>query len=128
MPKSVLYESIIESNQDLQKAGTVLKIFTDDSIAGNTPFYQVQEKAFGILERQKLDSIADHITKNARFDETAFQWEHVDKIASQFKRHLRPILLSVDFASSSANDPLIEAIYFLKDVYQKDKPLGQYPY
>ncbi|MDQ1327606.1 MAG: hypothetical protein QG641_889, partial [Candidatus Poribacteria bacterium] len=126
--KERIYESIIESLQDLQKAGKVLKIFTDDNIEGNTPFYQVQAKAFGILERQKLDSIANHITKSARFDETAFQWEHIDKLASQFKRHLRPILLSVDFASSSANNPLIEAINFLKDSYQKDKPLGQYPY
>jgi len=125
--KERMYESLIESNQDLQKVGTVLKIFTDDSIAGDTPFYQVQEKAFGILERPKLDSIADHISKNVRFNETAFQWEHVDKLASQFKRHLRPILLTVDFASSSASDPLIEAIDFLKDAYQKEKPLGQYP-
>jgi len=125
--KERVYESIIESNQDLQKAGKVLKIFTDDSIADDAPFYQVQAKAFGILERQKLDSIADHITKNVRFNEIAFQWEHVDKLAPQFKRHLRPILLTVDFASSSANDPLIEAISFLKDVYQKEKPLGQYP-
>ena len=124
--KERVYESIIESNQDLQKAGMVLKIFTDNSIAGNTPFYQVQEKAFGIIERQKLDSIADHITNSAKFDETAFQWEQVDKLASQFKRHLRPLLLTVDFASSSANDPLIEAIKFLKDVYQKGKPLGEY--
>ena len=124
--KERVYEYIIESNQDLQKAGKVLKIFTDESIAGDTPFYQVQEKAFGILERQKLDSIADHITNSAKFDETAFQWEQVDKLASQFKRHLRPLLLTVDFASSSANDPLIEAIKFLKDVYQKGKPLGEY--
>jgi TnpA family transposase len=126
--KARVYESLIESNQDLQKAGKVLKIFTDKNITGDTPFYQVQAKAFEILEPQKLDSIADHISKNVRFDETEFQWEHVDKLASQFKRHLRPILVSVDFASSSTNDPLIEAIYFLKDVYQKDKPLGQYPH
>ena len=125
--KERMYESLVESNQDLQKAGKVLKIFTDNSIAGDTPFYQVQAKAFGILERQKLDSIADHISENVRFNETAIQWEHVDKLASQFNRHLRPILLTVDFASSSANDPLIEATYFLKDVYQKEKPLGQYP-
>jgi TnpA family transposase len=126
--KERVYESIIESHQDLQKAGEVLKIFTDKNIEGNTPFYQVQAKAFGILERQKLDSIADHITKSAKFDETTFQWEQVDKLASQFKRYLRPILITVDFASSSVNDPLIEAINFLKDSYQKDKPLGQYPY
>jgi len=124
--KERIYESIIESNQDLQKAGKVLKIFTDNNIAGDTPFYQVQEKAFGILERQKLDSIADRISKDAKFDEATLQWEYVDKLAAQFKRHLRPILLTVNFASSLAHDPLIEAICFLKDVYQKGKPLSQY--
>ena len=124
--KERIYESIIESNQDLQKAGKVLKIFTDNSIAGDTPFYQVQERAFGILERQKLDSIADHISKDAKFDEATLQWEYVDKLAAQFKRHLRPILLTIDFASSLANDPLMEALRFLRDIYQKGKPLSQY--
>ncbi len=86
-----------------------------------------EEKAFGILERQKLSFIADHIATNARFDETAFQWEHIDKLARKFKRHLRPILLAVDFVASLANDPLIEATYFLKAAFQKGRPLSQYP-
>lgn len=124
--KERIYESVIESKQDLQKAGTVLKIFTDNNIAGDTPFYQVQEKAFGILERQRLDSIADHISKDAKFDNATLQWEYVDKLAAQFKRHLRPILLTVNFASSLEYDPLIEAICFLKDAYQKGKSLSQY--
>ncbi len=64
---------------------------------------------------------------NARFDETAFQWEHIDKLAHKFKRHLRPILLTVDFDASLANDPLIEAICFLRAAFQKGRSLGQYP-
>jgi TnpA family transposase len=125
--KERVYEHRIEANQNLQKAGQVLKLFTDDSIAENTPFQKVQEKAFGIIERQKLGFIADHIATEARFDETAFQWEHVDELSHQFKRHLRPILLAVDFAASSTHDPLIEAMYFLKGAFLNGRSLGQYP-
>jgi TnpA family transposase len=121
-----VYEHRIESNQDLKKAGQVLKLFTDDSIAEDTPFSRVQTKAFSILERQKLDFIADHIVTNVSFDETAFQWEHVDKLAHQFKRHLRPILRSVDFEASSSQGALIEAVHFLKKGFQQGMSLGQY--
>ena len=58
--KERVYERRIEENQNLQKAGQVLRLFTDSSIADNTPFYQVRKKAFGFLERQELDFIADH--------------------------------------------------------------------
>ncbi len=78
--KERVYECLTEGNENLQKAGQVLKLFTNESIEKDTPFHQVQAKAFSILERQKLDFIADHITRNAQFDETAFQWEHVDKL------------------------------------------------
>lgn len=125
--KERVYEYLIESNQNLQKAGQVLKIFTDNSIAENTPFQKVQAKAFGILERQKLDLIADQITSKSKFDETAFQWEQIDGLAHQFKRRLRPILCAVDFAASLADEELIEATHFLKTAFGKGKPLGQYP-
>ncbi len=125
--KERVYERRIEGNQNLQRAGQVLRLFTDSSIAENTPFYQVQAKAFRILERQKLDFMANHIATNARFDETAFQWEHMDELIHKFKRRLRPVLLAVGFAASLANDPLIEAICFLRAAFQKGRPLGQYP-
>ena len=62
----------------------------------------------------------------ARFDETAFQWEHIDRVAPRFKRHLRPILQGVEFAAPSTDDPLIEAVHFLKATFPKGKPLGHY--
>ena len=106
--KERVYEHRLEDNRNLHKAGQVLKLFTDSSIAGSTPFQEVRAKAFGILEHQKLDLLADHIATNAGFDETAFQWEHVDRLAHQFKLYMRPILLAVEFAASLAHDPLIK--------------------
>lgn len=124
--KEQVYEYRIESNQNLQKAGQVLKLFTDGSIAKTAPFQEVQAKAFEILERQKLDFVAEHIASQAQFDETAFQWEHVDTLAPQFKRNLRPVLLSVEFATSSGHTPLMTAMRFLKDTFHKGRSLSQY--
>jgi hypothetical protein len=72
-------------------------------------------------------TVADQIASDAKFDETAFQWEHVNRLVRQFKRHLRPILLMVDFVSSLTIDPLVEAIDFMKLAFIKNRPLGQYP-
>jgi TnpA family transposase len=125
--KEQVYELAKERNQNMKKAGQVLKIFTDDRMEINTLFRDVQAKAFSILERQKLVDIADQIVTNAKFDETTFQWEHIDKLALQFKRHLRQILLMVYFSATLTNDPLIDAINFMKEAFIKNKPLSQYP-
>ena len=74
--KERVYHQRVEGNDNLKKAGKLLKLFTDDSIAEHTPFWEVRAKAFGILERQKIDSVAALIATEARFDETAFQWVH----------------------------------------------------
>jgi len=79
-----------------------------------------------MLERDTIDFVADHITTKVKFDETAFQWEHVDKLAPQFKRHLRPILLGVDWAASAGHTALMEAVAFLKDAFHKGRSLSQY--
>jgi TnpA family transposase len=124
--KERVYEYRMEGNQNLQKAGQVLKLFTDDSIPQDTSFQAVQARAFEILDRQKLDFVAEHIVSQAQFDETAFQWAHIDKLAAQFKRNLRPVLISIEFASSSAGAPLMAAIDFLKAAFQKGRSLTQY--
>ena len=125
--KDRVYEAHTEGNENLDKAGQVLKLFTDDRIAQQTPFSEVQAQAFSILERHQIDFIADHLTTHVTFDETAFQWEHMDELAHQFKRHLRPIVVAVDFTASSAQTPLMEAVHFLQTAFHKGQPLGHYP-
>ncbi len=124
--KERVYEYRVESNQNLQKAGRILKLFTDDTIAEDTPFQELQTKAFAILERPKLDAVADQIATKISFDETAFQWEHIDKLAHQFKRNLRPVLSAIAFAAPRTGDTLLDATHFLKHAFQEGKPLSQY--
>jgi len=69
--KERVYEHRTEGNENLHKAGHVLKLFTDDRIAESTPFRDVRAQAFAILERQQIDLVAAHLSTQARFDETA---------------------------------------------------------
>ncbi|MFZ3579524.1 DUF4158 domain-containing protein [Virgibacillus sp. DJP39] len=126
MAKERIYERYTENRQNMQKVGDVLRLFTDDNIAKETPFGDIREKAFAILERQKLDNVAEQITSNAKWDETAIQWEYIDRIERQFKRHLRLLFRMIDFAAPSMSDPLMKAIYFVKEALDKNKSLGQY--
>ena len=116
--KEQVYECYTVSNQNMKKAGQVLKLFTDDSIPPHTPFRDIRDKVFTILDRDNLEVFADQIVTNIKFDETAFQWEHIDKLAHRFKRHLRPIFLMVDFVAPSIHDPLMEAIHFMKSAFR----------
>lgn len=124
--KQQVYEQQIENNQDLRKAGRVLKLFVDETIAASTTFEDVRAQAFEILERQKLAFIAEHIATEASFDEIAFQWEYVDSLAHKFKCNLRPILQTVELASTSSQVPILEAIQFLKAAALKGRPLSHY--
>ncbi|OYE01953.1 Tn3 family transposase [Nostoc sp. 'Peltigera membranacea cyanobiont' 232] len=124
--KERLYECHIEINENFQKAGQVLKLLTDEKIEADTPFKTVQSSIFGILPRQKLILVAERMAKTASFDETAFQWEHIDKLSHQFKLHLRQIIVTVEFTTTLSQDTLIEAIDFLKAVFKKGKALREF--
>src|SRR5262249_622880 len=110
--KERLYIARTESKAPLEEAGHVLHLFTDDRIADTTPFQDVRAHAFGILARDQLAPIADHLAGTTRFDETTFHWEHIDTLAPQFKRHLRPVLLAVQFAAAAARHPVLDAVHF----------------
>jgi len=116
----------VADQRDLPKAGAVLKLFTTEPGDGTTSFSAVQAKAFAILDRPRLERVAAHLAKTARFDEVALQWEHVEKTALQFKRHLRPLLQAVEITASEPEAPLMLAIAFLRGAFAKRQPLSQY--
>ncbi|MFC1659620.1 Tn3 family transposase [Pseudomonadota bacterium] len=126
--KEKVYEFKIENNKNMRKVAQILNFFLDDNIIDTTPFFNVRTKAFKILNPDELNLVTSYITTKATIDENSFRWNHIDKLAHQFKLNLRLILPVVDFVSSSKNDPLIEAVNFLKTVFAKEKPLKQYSY
>jgi Tn3 transposase DDE domain/Domain of unknown function (DUF4158) len=123
--KADIAEQRLEWNADLPKAGHVLKLFTSDQIAETTPFQDVQTQAFAILERHKLDRIADYISTKVSIDEQALHWGQFDTHAQRLKLHLRPLLLAVDLSATRTDMPLLAAINVLKTTFQQGRSLGQ---
>jgi TnpA family transposase len=124
--KERLYECHIEINENLPKAGQVLKLLTDESIKADTPFSTIQSNIFEILPRQKLLVVAERMAKTVNFNETVFQWEHIDKLSHQFKLHLRQLIITIEFTAALPQDTLIKAIDFLKAAFKKGKPLKEF--
>ena len=121
--KEQVYDFRIAANADLPKVGGILKLFTDDSVPGTAPFREVRRKAFAMLSAAKLDSMAEYLTTTARFDETGFQWKYIDEAAQRFKLALRPALQGIEFSASTADDPLIEAVQFVKEASRSGKAI-----
>ena len=124
--KEQIYTYRLEAHQNLAKAGQILKLFTDDILAEDALFHEAQAIAFGILERQALARVAEHITTQIDIDETALHWVHIDCLAPQFKRNLRPLLLGMNLTASQKDAPLLNAIAFLETAFRQGKSLTQY--
>ena len=122
--KEQVYDFRIAANADLPKVGAILELFTDDKVPGSTSFREVRRKAFAILAKARLTSMAEYLTTTAHFDETAFQWGHIDQAAQRFKLALRPALQGIDFSASTADDPLIEAVQFVKAAARSGKSIA----
>lgn len=114
----------IESNENLEKAGEVLNLFINDSILDITPFGEVKNMAFGILEKEKFPLMSKYIS-NVKFDEVEYEWKHCEKLAPTIKRNLRPIFLAMELRSPRKDAPLIAAVTFLKDTLRNKKNLTQ---
>ncbi|MED1405515.1 Tn3 family transposase [Bacillus mycoides] len=124
--KDQVYIYYTENQGNFKKVGEVLQVIVDENISDNTAFKDIQERVFSILDRPKLTELANQILDNTKIDEKAFRWEHVDILALQFKRQIRPIFMMVDFVTTGTDDSLMDAITFLKDVFTKGKTLTKY--
>ena len=116
----------LKTNADMTKGGQVLRMFTDNAITDDMPFEDVRRKAFTLLSADRINAVADCLATSARFDEKAFEWQHLDKAAQRFKINLRPILHGVRFEATGADDPLIEATHFLTEASRSGKALTAY--
>ncbi len=117
----------LERNRNMQRAGQVLQLFTDDTIPAEMPFGKVQTRAFKLLARSKLDQIAQDMAANVQLDEMEIQWLYLESKAQEFKRRLRRVVRTVPFATAIANDPLVEALDFLRQAFQERRALWHYP-
>ncbi len=116
----------LKTNQHLKDAGRVLELFIDETILNETIFGIVKARAFNILKEDQFPLVAACLAK-VTIDEIAYEWQQYDRLAHKFKRVLRPLFLTIPFESQTKDDPLLEAVIFLKEAWSNNKRLKDYP-
>jgi len=117
----------LENNESIRHVSQILSLFLDEGIADDVAFSEVKRRAFTILDRDKFQQVSQYMN-NQSFKDSVFEWEFIAAFAPAFKQHLRPLLMQLSFTGHRSDNELIEAIEFLKTIFDKGKSLNRYSF
>ena len=116
-----------ERQQATPRVGELLLLYVDDSLTDVTPFGTVRGQAFRIMPKEKLRSTGKLLTETP-VSQMDLRWQAVDKQSGLCTKNLRPLVLGLDFASSSASGKVwLAALQWMKEVFAGQKQLAKQP-
>ncbi|MBW8310018.1 MAG: DUF4158 domain-containing protein [Candidatus Paracaedibacteraceae bacterium] len=119
--KNQLVENVEHSDQ---KVGRLLLMYVDDNLSDSLTLGEARQHAFEIIPKDTIRSIGEKMVKKPQRRQE-LQWKEREKMASRYKRHLRPLFMHIDFESRLPDNPLIKAISWMKEVFSKKQSLSQ---
>lgn len=122
--KTAMQQAADDAHSNLKAAGEVLNLFMDESIASDSPFSTIKERAFGLLEPSAFPSVANFL-RNVSFDKLDYEWTYFTMLSPTIKRNLRHLFCDIDFAGRLENAPLVTAISVMQDLLRRNKSLRQ---
>ena len=114
-----------EENLDKQ-IGRLILLYADDNLSDSLTLGETRQKAFEILPKDSIRSVGEKMMKKPQ-RKTEMQWKERDKAIQSYKRHLRRLFVDIDFSSLIENNPLLEAIQWMKEAFTKKQSLLQQP-
>lgn len=109
-----------------KQVGKLLLLYVDDTLSDSLTLGEARKKAFEILPKNTIRSIVEKMTKK-QHRRLENQWKERDNAIARYKRHLRPLFMSIDFSSLLENNPLLETVQWMKTVFLKQKNLLRQP-
>jgi len=116
----------IERQPDGAKVGRLLLLYVEDEVTDDTLFGEVRNQAFEIMPKEDL------LITGRRFCEKPvsqmeFRWQALDKAAGRIRKQLRPLAMTLDFSSTTADSPYLAALRWMKGVFSRHQQLSQRP-
>ena len=116
-----------ERQQATPRVGELLLLYVDDSLTDATPFGTVRHQAFRIMPKEKLRSTGKLLTEKP-VSQMDLRWQAVDKQSGICTKNLRPLAITLDFASSSdSGKRWLAALQWMKDVFSNQQRLSKQP-
>ena len=109
-----------------KQVGRLILLYVDDKLSDSLTLGDTRKKAFKILPKEAIRAAAEKMLKKPQ-RKLESQWKGRDKANPRYKLHLRSLCVSIDFSSRLPNNPLLEAIQWMKGVFSKQESLLQQP-
>ena len=116
----------VRRHKETPQIGRLLSLYVDDSVADPTPFGEVRQRAYQIMSRDTLQSTAQRLSVK-QTGKLALHWQVGDGLAKRIRRHLRPLFVTLDFASIAPDSPWLAALTWIKSVFAKQQRLSERP-
>lgn len=114
-----------ERQQATPRVGELLLLYVDDTLADAIPFGNVRRRAFRIMPEENLRSTGT-LLKEKPVSQMNLRWNAVDKQGGLCTKNLRPLAMTLDFASSSASGKVwLAALQWMKDVFAHQQSLAK---
>ena len=110
-------------HQQVQSAtiGKLLQLYVDKNVSDDTTFGEIRNNyVFSLMPEDALRNTAQQMIQKP-ITELTLKWKAVDTIGHKFKKHLRAIFMTLDFASAASNSPWLTAIEQLKQDFLKQQ-------
>jgi len=123
--KSFLADQV-RHQQDTPQVGRLLLLYVDDTVSDATAFGNVRQRAYNIMPRDTLQITGQRLSVKPA-SKLALHWQAVDGLTERIRRHLRPLYVALDFASTVPDNPWLAALAWAKGVFAKQQRLSQRP-
>jgi hypothetical protein len=108
------------------RVGELLLLYVDDTLEDCMPFGSVRLEAFRIMPKETL-LLTGKLLAEKPVNQMELRWRAVDKQSGRCTKNLRPLVMSLDFDSSVAESPWLEALRWMKGVFGRQQSLAQRP-
>lgn len=116
----------LRRQQETPRVGRLLSLYVDESVADPTPFGDVRRRAYKIMPKDALQSTAQRMSAKPA-SKLARHWQAVEGLADRMRRHLRPLVVALEFACVDTDNPWLAALAWVKGVFGKQQRLSQRP-
>lgn len=115
-----------ERQQRAAQVGQLLLLYVDETIKDTSLFGSVRQKAFSILPKEQLLTTGKCLSEKP-VSQLKLHWLAVDKQKGHCTKNLRPLVMALDFGSSTVNSPWLGALHWMKSVFARQQRLAEQP-
>ncbi|EDX7485312.1 Tn3 family transposase, partial [Salmonella enterica subsp. enterica serovar 4,[5],12:i:-] len=87
---------------------------------------EVRQRAYKIMAKDVLQNTAQRMSVKP-LNKLTLHWQAVDGQAKRIRRHLRPLFVALEFASTDPDSQWLAALTWAKSVFAKQQRLSQRP-